>query len=501
MCYHPCIIFHFIVAMLSLPAYSIHSATLEPLSEADFKRVDAYIESQLEEAKIPGVALAVIEGGKVVHLKGFGIADPTGRPVTPETPFILGSISKSFTALAIMQLVESGQIELDTPVRKYLPWFQVADPEASKRITVRHLLNQTSGLPYIADGACLVSRDISDDALEQRVKSYKKLKTTTPVGEQYQYCNANYIILGAVIQTVTGKSYEQYIRQNIFLPLDMRNSYASEEEAKRHNLATGYRYWFGRPRPASGVPYPRSVIPSGFLISCAKDMSQYLTAHMNEGLFRGTRILSKAGTAELHKPGIKPYAMGWMIRNFNGMQIIYHDGSTSNFHTVMAIVPSCNRAYVILVNAENYLSGPDISSLPWNVLSLLLGSKSAQPIRKIESLPDLLMVGCILLVGQIVVLLRAFWVLRRWRKQPELRPRHWSAILWRVILPIVLNIGIVVVLLLLVPRYYEIAFSVLLLFAPDGGWVILLNVLLALVRSLVLIGGMIRLWHLEKCNR
>ena len=111
--------------------------------------IDAYVEEQMHRLNIPGVSLAIVEGDQIVHLRGFGQARPGGEAPTPQTPFFIGSLTKSFTALAVMQLVEAGKIELDAPVQRYLPWFRVADPQASAQMTVRHLLNQTSGLPML----------------------------------------------------------------------------------------------------------------------------------------------------------------------------------------------------------------------------------------------------------------------------------------------------------------------------------------------------------------
>ena len=117
-----------------------------PSTTPDYEAIDTFVEAEMDAQRIPGLALGIVEGNRIVHLRGFGHADSSGRPVSPRTPFIIGSLSKSVTALAIMQLVEAGQVELDAPVQRYIPWFRVADEEASARITVRHLLNQTSGL-------------------------------------------------------------------------------------------------------------------------------------------------------------------------------------------------------------------------------------------------------------------------------------------------------------------------------------------------------------------
>ena len=120
------------------------------LQTREQEQIDAYIHTRMQAAHIPGLALGIVRGKEVVYLKGYGIAGPDGRSVTPQTPFILGSTSKSFTALAVMQLVEAGKIDLDAPVTKYLPWFRTADAAALARITVRNLLHQDSGLPVDA---------------------------------------------------------------------------------------------------------------------------------------------------------------------------------------------------------------------------------------------------------------------------------------------------------------------------------------------------------------
>ena len=120
---------------------------LAKVTPASFEEVDAYISTKMKELGIPGAALVIVQGDQIVHLKAFGVADASGHPVTPQTPFFTGSTGKSFTALAIMQLVEAGKIKLDAPVKAYLPWFRVADLDASERITVRQLLNQDSRLP------------------------------------------------------------------------------------------------------------------------------------------------------------------------------------------------------------------------------------------------------------------------------------------------------------------------------------------------------------------
>ena len=188
--------------------------------------------------RIPGLALGIVEGDRIAYVRGFGEADDSGNDVTPQTPFIIGSVSKSFTALAVMQLVEANKIELDAPVQRYLPWFRVADEKASAEITVRHLLNHTSGLSTKTGRSFQGDGDTSDTALEQAVRKLDSAELTAPVGSKHQYSTVNYSVLGLIVQTVAGQSYESYVQAKIFDPLRMRNSYTSEAAAQPQGLAT-----------------------------------------------------------------------------------------------------------------------------------------------------------------------------------------------------------------------------------------------------------------------
>ena len=222
--------------------------------------------------------------------------------VTPLTPFIIGSMSKSFTSLAVMQLVEAGTVELDTPVQRYLPWFRVADPTASVRITVRQLLNQTSGIPANSEHELKEGfLSTGNETLEQYVRSLKTFVLDRPVGASFEYANTNYSVLGLIVQTVSGQSYETYMQQHIFALLQMSHSFASKQDARRDGLAQGYQLWFGFPVPTA-LPYLRDLLPAGYLISTAEDMAHYLIAQMNGGRFENTAVLSPAGIATLHAP-------------------------------------------------------------------------------------------------------------------------------------------------------------------------------------------------------
>ena len=310
-----------------------------------FDEIDAYITTKMEELDIPGAAFVIVQGDQIVHMKGFGVADAAGRPVTPQTPFFTGSTGKSFTALAVMQLVEAGKVELDAPVRSYLPWFRVADVKASEGITVRQLLNMTSGIPKSIGQEQLANIDLSDSAIENNVRALVEVELIAPPGERFEYSNANYVTLGMVIQAVTGQSYEAYIQEHIFKPLDMQNSFTSKTEAQQDGLAVGYQKWFGIPVASPNLPFSRGSLPAGQLIMSVEDFGHYLIAQLNNGNFQDASLLSPVGIAEMHQPPVNTpdvtasYGMGWEVQDFQNVQVLAHDGAVPGFTTVMFVVP------------------------------------------------------------------------------------------------------------------------------------------------------------------
>jgi len=411
----------------------------------DSNAIEAFVKAEMRAGRIPGASVAIVRDGGILYQNGFGVASPDGRSVTPQTAFILGSVSKSITALGVMQLVEAGKIDLDAPVQRYVPWFRVADEDASRLVTVRHLLNQTSGLPEAAGIKGLADGDTSDGALERHVRLLANEPLTRPPGKAMQYCNYNYAVLGLIIQTVAGTSYEDYIQRNIFTPLDMRHSFTSQKAAEKQGMATGYRLWFGIPVAAPGLPFVRGLLPGGYLISSAEDMAHYLIAHLNGGRYLDRSILSPEGMAELHRvSGVRPlgfhnaksyagYAMGWFAGEMAGVQVLHHGGSTPNFLTHVVMEPEKRQGIVILTNA--FAS----NRLAEGVLTLLSG----RPAPAVESHRPLGVDWLPLPLIQIVAFLFSLWALRRWRRHPENRTRTVWGKTWRIGLPLLLDVAVV----------------------------------------------------------
>lgn len=428
-----------------------------PVDAALFDAIDDDLRVQLDQLDVPGMSLGIVHGNQIVHLAGFGDADDSGRRVTPQTPFYVGSISKSFTALAVMQLVESGAIELDAAVRTYLPWFGLADLQASQDITVRQLLNQTSGIPA-ESGYFWQDNKNGDDALEAAVRSLRGVALDRPVGRTFEYSNANYTTLGLIVQVVSGQSYEQYVEEHILTPLDMTNSFMSVPEAQRNGLVTEHRYWFGHPFSGGGLPVNRAITPAGLIISDAEDMSHYLIAQLNGGSYQGVQLLSTQGIAELHRGnadvgGGDLYAMGWVNSvGVDDQRFVWHNGDTGGSQAYMAALPESSWGVVLLSNGSNDLRPTAIDAVAQRVLAQLLGYEPA-PIPGLfdEQLTSIVLALLAVSALQLLGIARSAVLVRRWRAHPERRPRGAVRILGRLAVPLVLNLAWALVSLVIVP--------------------------------------------------
>jgi CubicO group peptidase (beta-lactamase class C family) len=413
--------------------------------------LDGYIRASMQAARIPGLALGVVQDNQVVNLKGYGVAGPDGRSVTAQTPFILGSTSKSFTALAIMQLVEAGTIALDAPVTTYLPWFRTANAVASAQITVRHLLYQTSGLRTDEGRRGLWDNDQSRTALENSVRELSDAPLAQPAGLRFEYSNENYNTLGLIVQSVSGMSYEDYIRSEVFAPLQMRRSAASLSDDAATGVASGYRHWLGWP-VAFDAPYPRRAVPAGYLISSAEDMAHYVVAHLNDGMYADRQLLSSQGIATLHASGaqITPtidYGMGWVIHNTPGATRIWHDGDLSTFHSHVRLLPDRRLGIVVLMNVGGSSNGPAIERLIDGIAATLLGQPQDMPTNSAWTTLSQLGILIPLLIGVVWTTLS-----RRLR---------------RTYLPLAVDLVAIGAIWILVPAKVQTPVATIALFAPD----------------------------------
>lgn len=333
-----------------------------------------------------------------------------------------------------MQLVEAGKVELDAPVQRYLPWFRVADPQASTQMTVRHLLNQTSGLPLLRGWQLLADFDNRPDATERQARALSTLKLTRPVGSAFEYSNLNYNLLGLTIEAVSGESYAAYVQTHIFDPLGMSHSYTSKAAAKENDLALGYQLWFGIPIAAPDLPAPSGSLPSGQLISSAEDMGHY-------------RYIEEQGQEK----------------------ILWHSGMIPDFYTYMALLPEQKKGVILLLNANHFMMQLTMTEVGAGVTALLAGHPP--PPIQLGAIPWMVRGLLLLPVLQIIGVAATLWRLRRWRQEPQRRP--YRASLWglHILLPLVPNL-----LLAALPLYLLASklLGFMLLFAPDFSWIALI---------------------------
>lgn len=476
-----------LVILLACLASSTAFASLPQAAALDFAAIDAYVKGQMQDIHLPGVALGIIRGDQIVYLKGYGVADPSGRAVTAQTPFSLASLAKPVTALAVMQLVEAGKVELDTPVQRYLPYFRLADAQASATITVRHLLNHTSGISRATGDEKFPSQASLDWTPEQRVRELSDNALTYPVGTTFEYSNVNYAILALIVETVSGQSFESYVQEHIFNPLEMNQSTYYQPEAIPPDSAVGYQHWFGFP-VANDIALPRSSNGHGGLIASAEDMTHFMIAQLNEGRYGNVTVLSPAGITEMHTPAALEgntksiYAMGWYeLEAVDGLPIITHGGDYGGFHADMTLT-SDDWGVVMMTNANSLWAVYRPAGIATGVISLLRGQQPAAN----EGKPALrtIVLGIMSVVAlQVIGMARSLVTLQRWfrNSQPDRRPRGWLRVGWHVVLPLVVNLLLGFVIMVVVPTLLTGSLQAFVFVYPDLGYTMAMSGVVAFV--------------------
>lgn len=314
--------------------------------------IDRYIEQRLATSPVPGVALAVTKGDRVLQVRGFG-HDSASRPVTGRTLFRIASASKSFTALAVMQLVEAGSLSLDDAVASRLPEFRMADPRGAA-ITVRQLLDQTSGL---ADRSAPDLRREQPRTLAQATRALQTARLVAPPGTEWNYSNANYQLAGRLVEVVSGDAFPDYLQRHVFRPAGMSASTTTNrEDDPVPGLVDGHVEAYGGAIPTRGPG--DFVAGAGGVVTSAADMARWLIINANGGLAPdGARIISKEGMRQLHTASApNGYAFGWATRGPRADPTrIGHSGSVLTFSSEQVILPRSGVGVALLFNSSSAL--------------------------------------------------------------------------------------------------------------------------------------------------
>ena len=326
------------------------------------------VREYLGETWVPGAAVAVTLGERVLLAEGYGHTS-SGEPVTAHTPMAVASISKSFTALAVMQLVEAGRVELDAPVRRYLPEFKMADSRVDQ-MTVRHLLNQTSGLSNRTFRAFSRTQPRS---LRELVAGMHTARLASTPGSQWEYHNPNYQVAARLVEVVSGRPFPAYLREHVFDPLGMHDSSAIDTAGQLPPSARGHVMILGLP---VAVPEPRAFGGgSGGVLSSAHDMAAWLIAHHNQGCGPGgAAIVSAASIATMRTPtaASRSYGLGWFVGTTPwGAPSVWHSGDL--FTSTAQQILLTRAGYGVAVMANTGLAYGDAQAIAHRIVALLEG--------------------------------------------------------------------------------------------------------------------------------
>ncbi|MBD1381762.1 serine hydrolase domain-containing protein [Metabacillus arenae] len=385
-----------------LPVYHVSA-------EQDIKMtIDNYVETFLEKHRIPGASIAIVHENKIFYSNGWGVTGE-GEKVTTKTPFLLGSISKSLTGLAIMKLIEEDTVNLEDPVQKYIPWFTLKDQQAAAQITIKHLLSHTSGISTYSGLLKADQGSKNLNAIKNNVKSLSNVDLTALPGAKYQYSDANYIILGALIEEVTNQTFSDYMKQQIFLPLGMTNTGADKKTAYKKGYHAGYQSWLGIPRK-SKVPYDNGGAPYGYIAASAKDMVQYIKL-LNQ---RGNNNLLTKKNMDLYLspliqiPENEYYGFGLKITSPDSEnEMIWHSGSTPDSHAELFFIPESGWGGVILTNKNHIQEEVALPYLKQGIINILNGDELVD-IPKYIPIVQLVIIAiiCLLFVMFIYLLVK-----------------------------------------------------------------------------------------------
>jgi len=335
---------------LVLPNVLVSAGEAPPaVTQADLEKE---IPKLMEDGNIPGLTLVVVKGDDAPYIKSFGSADlAQGKTVTPETLFELCSTSKAFTALAALKLESEGHIDLDAPVSKYIEGFSVTFQGKPVDISLRQVLNQTTGISF--KSVARIPESDADDALQQAVRNLSGFELSRKPGSAFEYATIHYDIIGAVIEKVSGMSYEEYMDKNVFQPLGLNSTRVGVD--KNDPLKSkGYKIGFFSPREYD-APIFRGNNPAGYIISNGRDMARWLQFQMGRLDTELRPFIEKSHEPDMSvKPGpaMDSYAMGWQILQYGG-KVIEHGGANPNFTSYIRFVPGKNVGVVVLANSNS----------------------------------------------------------------------------------------------------------------------------------------------------
>ena len=372
---------HLVVALSILCI--VAQAHSQEKSDRFKEQLEPIINQVIQQSRMPGFAIAVVEDQKVVYAAGFGVRRLGEKdPVTARSLFHMASVTKTFVATSIMQLWEQGKIDLDAPVAKYLPYFRLKD-ERYKLVTLRLMLSHISGMPDTNDYEW-DKPQYDDGALERYVKSLANDSLIADPGTKFQYSNIAFEVLGDVIAKVSGLSFEDYVKRNLLEPLGMTISTLLVKQADADLLTSPHVLGHSYDVAVSKVfPYNRMHSPSSTLYSSVLDMSRWAMANLNRGEFHGKRILKSSTYDLMWKPAGEQFGqigISWFLNKYKGFGLVTHSGGDTGFVSNLVLIPEKKIAVVMMSNYDR----ANLRALTFAAMDVALGIKPEPVVIKTQ---------------------------------------------------------------------------------------------------------------------
>jgi len=331
----------------------------------NFSKLESYVTQQMADFNVPSMSIAVVSGEKMVYNKCFGYKDIENKLAPDEnTIYAIASLTKAMTATCVGMLVDENALSWDTPVIEYLPEFRTSDEFATRSLTLRDMLSHNTGLPRHDATWYNVEKSDTTANLVERIRHLKLNKSPRSL---YEYNNLMFTTAGLVIERVTGKSWEKFIKERLFEPLGMQNSSATAQGLRSaENKALPYQPTkdcpAGTPTLAKYLDFD-GMGACGTVNSTIADMAKWASMNLNHGVFKGKTIISEKGLKEIHTPNIVQrmaapipeipivcYALGWGARVYRGHYNLTHAGGIDGFSTYISLLPNSNVGIIILTN-------------------------------------------------------------------------------------------------------------------------------------------------------
>ncbi len=335
--------------------------------------VDRVVERARREFDVPGIAVAIVKDGTVVLAKGYGVrklGEPA--PVTAQSLFRIASNTKAFTTAALAMLVDEHKIRWDDAVTQHLPGFQMYDAYVTHEMTIRDLLTHRSGLGLGAGD--LMFFPPSDIAQEEIVRRLRFIKPATSFRSAYAYDNLLYLVAGQVVGAVSGKSWDDFVKDRIFTPLGMSNTFVNTAALKSgKNVAIPHNSLAGKLEALPQEDVDNNA-PAGAIVSCVADLAKWMMLQLNGGMVGTTRLFSRAQAREMWsgqtilpidelpqgvaaafvetQPNFHTYGLGWDLRDYRGKRLVGHNGMLSGYVSRTALIPELKLGIVVLTNQE-----------------------------------------------------------------------------------------------------------------------------------------------------